>query len=314
MQTFCTVITPDYFPVAKALMSSIKKQSPNSLLHVLSTEKIQETPDSGIKILTPADLVNTDFFSDIEKKYAASNKDLFRWALKPVLIGYLLSKGYSKVIFVDPDVFFVRPPDFIWELLDHYQVILTPHWPDPDIVNNPESTLAVMKGGLYNAGFIAANNTSLRVMRWWAGMCHFKTEDNKELGLFVDQKYLDLLPVQFEDIHILKHRGCNLASWNIQSSKREMVDSRLMINKEFEPVFIHFTKDTIVNILNRNDALLKPYLDEYVQLLAGNGFDLLKNLDNFSPARYETAFYRLQHKIRLRTRIKRFLFKLAEKI
>ncbi len=265
-------------------------------------------------MLTTADLMNAEFFSAIEKKYAASDKDLFRWALKPVLIGYLISNGYSKVIFLDPDVYFVNTPDPIWELLDKYQVLLTPHWPDPDILNNPESTLAVMKGGLYNAGFIAASDKSLQAMRWWAGMCHFKMDNNKDLGLFVDQKYLDLLPVVFENIYILKHRGYNLASWNIQSSKRELVNGRLLINSEFEPVFIHFAKDTIVNILNRNDALLKPYLDEYMKQLAEYGFDLLKNLDIRSANKFDSGFYRLKHAIRMRTRIKRFLFRLAEKL
>ncbi len=41
-------------------------------------------------------------------------------------------------------------------------------------------------------------------MNWWAGMCHYKTEDRKELGLFVDQKYLDILPVQFEILYLIK--------------------------------------------------------------------------------------------------------------
>ena len=93
-----------------------------------------------------------------------------------------------------------------------------------------------------------------------------------------------------------------------------MVNGRLLINREFEPVFIHFTKDTIANILNRNDALLKPYLDEYIQLLSENGFNLLKNQENLSPGRYSSGVYKLKHSLRLRTRLKRFLYKLAEKL
>ena len=287
---------------------------PDANLTIFVVDQQITLKEKGILTIRPSQLQDSTYFKKIERKYAHTNQDVYRWALKPVLIGHLLEQGYEKVIFIDPDLYFVNDFSFISKQLDTYSVLLTPHWADLDIIKSEDSVLSVLRNGLFNAGFVAASHKGLPAINWWAGMCSYKMERRHELGIYDDQKYLDLLPVQFDGIHILKHRGCNLASWNIQSSKREMVNGRLLINGEFEPVFIHFAKDTIVNILNKNDVLLRPYLDEYIQLLAENGFDLIKNLDNYSPARYETAFYRLKHKIRLRTRIKRFLFKLAEKL
>ena len=214
----------------------------------------------------------------------------------------------------DPDLFFVGNFDFLFSALDKKNVLLTPHWANIDPLENEDSLLAVLKGGLYNAGFIGVNKNGAAAMDWWAGLCHYKTEDLKGLGLFVDQKYLDILPVQFEGVEIIKHRGCNLASWNIDSSKREVINGKLLINKTFEPVFIHFAKDTIVNILNRNDDLLRPYLDEYILALKAEGFDLLETLNSLDTDRYNQPLYKIKHKLRVRTRIKRFFFKLAEKL
>lgn len=312
MNTFCTIITADHLPLAKALEASLKQHGSTGLqvLVVDAEESSRDQPG----ILHLDDLVHAPFFKEIEKKYAHTNKDHFRWALKPVLIGHLLEKAFEKVIFLDPDLFFVNRYNFLFDLLDQNSILLTPHWADLDVINSEDSVLSVLRNGLFNAGFVAASRKGLPAIQWWAGMCHYKMERRQELGIYDDQKYLDMLPVQFEEVLVLKNQGCNLASWNIQTCRREMQNGKLLINGRYEPVFIHFAKDTIANILNRNDAFLRPYLDEYMALLSANGFDLLKNIKNYTPGQYASAAYRVKHRTRLRTRIKRFLYKLAERL
>ena len=314
MQTVCTIITADYLPLAKVLHASLQKHLPGTSLQVLVVDENNYTSTDSLIIHSIDSLANSAYFSGIQKKYGQTNADYFRWALKPVFIGYLLEKSFTKVLFADPDLYFVSNFEFLFAELDKSNVLLTPHWANIDPVDNEDSLLAVLKGGLYNAGFIGVNKNGADAMAWWAGLCHYKTEDLTGLGLFVDQKYLDILPVQFENVQVIKHRGCNLASWNIDTSKREVVNGKLLINKTFEPVFIHFAKDTIVNIINRNDELLKPYLDEYIDALQGENFDLLKNLTNFDPTKYSSPLYKLKYRLRLRTRLKRFFFKSAEKL
>ncbi len=314
MNIACTIVTSGYLPLAKVLFASLKKHAQNIQLHVLVVDEVTPKPSDGIAFHSLQELSLSTHFQEIEKKYAHSNPHSFRWALKPVFIGYLLNQGFEKVIFVDADIYFVGNFDFIYSELDKKDVLLTPHWANLDPTENDDSLLSVMKGGMFNAGFIASNKAGINIMSWWAGLCMYKTENNKELGLFYDQKYLDILPVQFENVGILRHRGCNLASWNLDSSRRELVNGKVIINKIFEPVFIHFAKDTISNILNRNDTLLKPYLDEYTNELTKEKFSLPENLDLYDPLKYDSTTYKLKHQLRLRTRVKRFFFKLAEKL
>ena len=314
MNTVCTIITANYLPLAKVLHASLQRQNPGISLQVLVVDEHHFVSTDSFIIHTTDSLANSVFFAGIQKKYGHTNPDYFRWALKPVFIGYLLEKGFDKVLFTDPDLYFVSNFDFLFDELDKNNILLTPHWANIDPTENEDSLLAVLKGGLYNAGFIGANKNGAGVMAWWAGLCHYKTEDLKDLGLFVDQKYLDILPVQFENVLVIKHRGCNLASWNIDMSKREMIEGEVRINKIYIPVFIHFAKDTIVNILNRNDVLLMPYFESYKTELQQEKFDLLKTIPDIDTDIYNSPFYKIKHKVRFRTRLKRFFFKSAEKL
>lgn len=314
MNTVCTIITADYLPFAKVLHASLQKHVPGTSLQVLVVDNndLPSSPNFTIHFIDS--VITSPVAKGIYKKYAHTNPDHFRWALKPVFISYLLQNGFDKVIFADPDIYFVSNFNFLFDELETNNILLTPHWANLDPLENEGSLIDVMKGGLYNAGFIGATKNGSEAINWWAGMCHYKTENNPEMGLFVDQKYLDILPVQFPDVKILKHQGCNLASWNIETCKREIFNGKLMINQQFEPIFIHFAKETIVHILNRNDQLLHPYLEEYIQLLKNEGFDLPDHYNDLDFSKYNSPFLKLKHKLRLRTRFKRFLFKLAEKL
>lgn len=314
MQAFCTIVSSSHIALAKALFSSLQKQNSDIKLHVLIIDENNSVSTDGFIIHTVNTLSSYRLFQKIEKKYAAGNKDHFRWSLKPVLISYLLQNGYDKVIFADSDTYFVNDFSFLFSFLDDSSILLSPHWANTDPWQNEDSLFAVLRGGLYNAGFIGANKNGLDAMNWWAEMCHYKMDKRKELGLHDDQKYLDILPVQFPGVKVLKHQGCNLASWNIDTCKRGIIDGRLLINKKYEPVFIHFAADTIINILNRNDILLKPYLDEYVERLSKEGYYLLKNMDQKNLYKYNSFAYKLKHHLLLRTRLKRFLYTIAEKL
>lgn len=313
MQTFCTIITANYLPFAKVLYQSLQKFLPGTSLQVLVIDENNILSSENLYIHSVESVVNSKVAKGIQEKYAYTNPGKFRWALKPVFISYLLQNGFEKVIYADADLFFVSNYSFLFDELDLNNIILTPHWPNLSTVEIDQSLFGVLKGGLYNAGFIGANKKGQEAIGWWAEICHFKTEENSELGLYFDQKYLNVLPVQFDNVKIIKHQGCNLASWNLQTCKREIIDGKLMINQKFEPVFIHFNRETIVNILGGNDKLLQPHLEEYMQKLKNAGLDLLNDkildLPNFN-----LPFIKIKHKLHLRTRLKQFLFKLANKL
>ena len=162
--------------------------------------------------------------------------DGYRWSMKPMFINYLINeKNYDKVVYLDCDLFFYNNPDFIFILLDHHRVLLSPHWRCAD---NPEDDMVNFKlnfqGGIYNGGFIGVTKEATDIMSYWANLCLAECVIDFEQGMYVDQKYLDVLHSRFEGIGILRHRGCNVATWNLTDNKRSVNESgQVMINNEF---------------------------------------------------------------------------------
>lgn len=315
MTTFCTIITSNYMPFARALYNSLQKFNKSAQLHVLITDS--EKPVDGIENFHPVllnQISGIRLFKEIEKKYAHTNSDFFRWSLKPILMTWLLEQGFEKVTFLDPDVYFVGDYNFLVEKLDTSSILLTPHWSNTDPYFLEESLIYIMRNGLYNAGFVGASKKGINALKWWTEACHYNIDRRTDLGIYVDQKYLDILPVEYPGVEIIRHRGCNIASWNMNSNKRGIVDGKLLINNEFEPVFIHFTKDTIRHILNLNDFHLRPYLDEYSNEFTKLGYQLEKLLKGIDLHEKHTIIKKIKRQLLLKTRFKRWLLNISKRI
>jgi len=164
--------------------------------------------------------------------------------VKPFVIQYLLETGAEKVIYLDPDILCFRRFDEVLEALDEYCIVLTPHIcvPVPDGTFPDERSH--LRTGVFNLGFIALRKTESaeRFAEWWA--THLKTEClcEPDAGLFVDQKWVDLVPVCFDGVFILRNRAYNIAYWNLHERALEEYDNILHETHSGTKVaFIHFS-------------------------------------------------------------------------
>lgn len=241
--------------------------------HVLIVDDFKgELHYGGIEVSTLEDLKN-NFQEDylLVKHYEDDKASNLRWSLKPLFLKYLLlEKRYDKVIFVDPDLYFYDSPFFLFDNLNDSDVIITPHWRSKDPVKDASNFNSLFSGGLFNAGFFGCNVNSINILDWWLGTCAYKME--KKDGFYVDQGYLNLMPIYFpKQVHVLEHKGCNVANWNMIECKRTSVGNTVLINNKYPIVFIHYTNATINSIVSGQDMLLKPFLDTYkIALLKHN--------------------------------------------
>lgn len=318
MRTFCTIITTDYFPYALALFKSLRKYDSEISLHVLIADNKKTTVEaaaiSGIKLTDANELYDYDILGELFSKYAHTQMDSFRWAVKPVFISYLLENGYDKVLYTDCDIYFFNDYNFIFQELDHASILLTPHWHNPNPSINENSFLTLFTSGIFNAGFIGASTKGLPALKWWAEACHFKMGEVKSLGIHDDQKYLDALPALFEHIKIIRHKGCNIAAWNFEECKRTMANGTVMINGEYPIIFIHFNQVLAKEILKGHDKLLLPYLEEYQKTFEEPGYHLSDYMKEIGAYTNFNLVLRAKWKLKLRTRMKKFFYKLAESL
>ncbi len=315
---FCTIITSDHYPYARALYASLKKYDADVVLFVLITDgvTISSGPgEDGIQILPAKNILHYSLARRLYEKYAHESMDWLRWSLKPVFIAFLLENGFDKVIFSDCDIYFFASYRFLFDELNRYSMLLTPHWYATDPAINEESFAQLLKSGVFNAGFIGTNKSALPALQWWAKACYHKMGISEAEGIYDDQKYLDLVPSLFENIHVLKHKGCNLGSQNYEECKREKINNEILIDEKYPIVCIHFSDALIKQILKGHDPLLLPHFNEYKHALESSGTPFKKlSGSHFDKYLEAGAFTKLKWRLQLRARLRRMLQNLSRKL
>ena len=294
---FCTISTKSHLFKAKTLLESIAKFS-NADLFCLITDN-DRYPLEEEDTINWSDLSELDspFSEAIIKKYKG---DKLRWACKPLYLTHLLQQGYDAVLYGDNDICFFNSPDFLFQKLAISAVLLTPHFYPADPTEHQSQLEANFKIGLFNAGFIGVNKEAHKALEWWAGCCAYNVKQAFHRGLNDDQKYLDLFPILFDDVHILKHRGCNVGAWSLKTSEVKKNDNYVTLNHD-PLIFMHFNPFTIRSILNGEEVLLKPILTKYIA-----------ELKRFNPE-YDVES-ELKNRSLIRAKIRHFFWKLERKL
>lgn len=257
MFSFCTISTYSHLFKAFALANSVAPFQ--GFLNILVIDKIDilgEKPEN-VNIFTLSDLKDNTGIQIIDKY--KNNQDKLRWALKPIFLKHLLNET-NAVIYVDNDIYFYNDFAFLFKELESNNVLLTPHFYKNSPHEDQNWLEANFRVGLYNAGFIGLNQQAIIALNWWANCCLYNVKKVFWRGLFDDQKYLDLFPILFDKVKIIKEKGCNLAGWNYLNYhlKRES-NGDLVIDNIDKLIFIHFAESSLVDFSNTNHLLNKEY-------------------------------------------------------
>lgn len=318
MRTFCTIITPDHWPYAVTLYRSLIRYRDTETLVVLVCGTAGPEKDAlllhNVSVLYLSDISNYGETSLLCEKYGQTDMDAFRWSMKSVLLRYLLENGYEKVIYLDCDIFFFNEYEFLFDELQTTNILLSPSWRTIDPGRNEEEFIRLYTDGLYNAGFIGANQKGIPALQWWTGVCSYRIAIDYENGFFVDQKYLDAMPLMFQNVKMLTHRGCNVSIWNQNECRRVSKNGHVLINGTEQVVFIHFNNNYVKELLKGNDHLLFPYLKQYESAFAESGFSLSGFIQGLPEYKEPGFVSKMKRKILVRTRFKNFMHKLIDKI
>ncbi len=244
-----TICTKSYLGMGKALAKSYLANHPDSYFVI----GLADTPDADTDAITqedsrilvlPAENIGIPHFSAVAFQYTIIE---FCTATKPFYFKYFFEKfpHLKGVVFLDPDIIVFNPLDSIFNLLQNHQsIVLTPHttapYPD-DLLPNDKNLLM---SGAYNLGFIGVNNSkeSHHFLDWWKGHLQFECREALHAGLFVDQKWIDVVPSFFENVYILKDKGYNVAYWNLHERKLSYDTDSLSWSANKKPLFFfHFS-------------------------------------------------------------------------
>src|SRR5437588_126485 len=207
-------------------------------------------------------------------------------SLKARFLEYLIEeKSLDRVLYFDADILVTGQLERIYDLLDHHDIVLTPHL-DADFPNDGmlPDVGCILRAGLFNLGFIAINSSenARSFLTWWKAKLYEKCVVDVANGYFVDQKFIDLVPLLFRNVVIENGPGYNVAYWNLHSRQLGRYNGSWTCNGG--PLFFyHFSgyspqSDIISRYIPSlpryrlsDRADLKPLFSEYERLLNSNG-------------------------------------------
>lgn len=213
----------------------------------------------------------------------------FNTAVKPYMFRYLFERGYDQVIYFDPDIEVFSRLDAVLDALDGgASFVFTPHLTMPSEGDAPPDDITIMRAGVYNLGFLGAGRSeeTERVIRWWSRRLRYQCINDQSAGIFVDQKFMDLVPGFVSKVAILRSPTTNIAYWNLTQRHLDQNESSWTVDGD--PLgFFHFSgfNPKTPNILSKHTPLFRSeqsppllnILEHYGRKLLENGYGTIPN-------------------------------------
>ncbi len=242
-----TSLTWGYLSRGAVLARTLKRVHPDWVLHLLLVDEPDGSADfSGLlsafdEIVLARDLPIDGFRGWMFKHDVVEACT----AVKGAMLCRLLEGGADAVVYLDPDIAVFHPLDTTVRALGHASVVLTPHQVEPsDAASSRDNEMASLKYGIYNLGFLAVRNDPAGhdFARWWDAQLRRECYDEPERGVFTDQKFCDLVPGLFRNVHVDRDPGCNVASWNLARRRLAFTADGDIQSNGYPLKFYHFTK------------------------------------------------------------------------
>lgn len=227
---YFTSVSRQYAAKARILADTLKRHNPGACFVLMC---VGEQPPSA-----PSDAALFDEVLTLDDLNLPNARQLcFKYnvtelctAVKPAAARRIMDRfGADRVCYLDPDIAVFDSLAALDRLLDDTSILLTPHQLAPE--TGPfvvHGEILFLKRGVFNGGFFGVRNddTGRRFLDWWnTRLIDYCLDDAAEhielqrqcdlLGLFTDQKWLDLVPCLFDRYHVVRDPGCNVCTWNL---------------------------------------------------------------------------------------------------
>ena len=136
--------------------------------------------------------------------------------MRPALVEYLFRMGFGHVMAFDGDTEFFAPIDDLWQTLNDFDAIATPHRlyappRDGKLMCLEQFALC----GNYNVGLtgFASTSNARGFVDWWMHESIDTPECNMGAGRFAEQGWFRFVADYMDKVHICRDQGVNYAFW-----------------------------------------------------------------------------------------------------
>lgn len=165
-------------------------------------------------------------------------------AMKSFFAAYLL-ETYKPgcLIYFDTDIMIFHSLQLVEKELESASFLITPHtsrlFPSDGQLPGDRDLL---RTGIYNSGFYAMKDdeNTRAILRWLNSKMVTQCRDDPADGLFVDQKWFNLVPAYFNGVKQVTHPGFNAAYWNLHERQVQQEGAHFTVNGQ-PLIFFHFS-------------------------------------------------------------------------
>ena len=293
MKIAFTICSNNYLAQAITLGKSIIQKNNDVEFYIGLLDKRAENihiPEN-IKLVTVDEVVNEEILSELSSKL---NIVELNTSVKPSYFKYFINNfpATQRIYYIDPDIEFYQPLNFLNDSLEEYAIILTPHFFTPIPLDDriPGENIAT-NYGMYNLGFLGINPKfidAIQMLDWWEERCLKNCIIDLSNGIFVDQLVMNHVPLFFRHVCICDNKGLNMGPWNLHERRLTYnTEESKLINLDTELIFYHFSSYDVLNPnklskwynrhdLNDDELLKKLYLDYASRVVQNGYFELSK--------------------------------------
>jgi hypothetical protein len=255
-----TICSNNYLAQAAVLGRSIKENNPDITFQIFLCDVKSSKIDYNTLNFDIIEISSIE--PDIMQMAKKYNIVELNTAIKPAIFKYLFNlKNFEKAIYLDPDTCVFESLAIIEEELNHHSIIFTPHilTPIQRDGKTPDENL-FLNFGSFNLGFLALKNdkNSSSLLEWWKAHTYENGFIMSEKGIFVDQLPMNLAPIFFDGVKVLKHFGCNMAPWNLHERFLSKEGEKYIVNSSESLIFYHFSSFTV------DKSILPKWLNRFV--------------------------------------------------
>lgn len=265
MKILFTICSNNYLAQAKVLLQSSKEKTSDYLFYLFVVDvqnmNIDYNSFGFSKIVFIRDLLP----ETIDLLISKYNLIELNTSIKATAFKYIISENLESeiIIYLDPDIQIFSSFTLIESILHTKNIVLTPHITTPIELDyfTPKENI-FLNYGLYNLGFIALasqNTETKRFLNWWEERLLTQCFINHSDGLFVDQLWVNLAPLMFQNVTIIDDLGHNMGPWNLHERYLDYQNNMIMVNETFQLIFYHFSSLDFDDKAN----ISKPYYNRY---------------------------------------------------
>lgn len=242
-----TICTASHLPKAACLANSLRETQPThrSLVCLVERDRSALHPEVDVfsKVTLVSELGIIDFssflfqYSALEACMAVKAKILL-WAMESF-------PEEQYFVYLDSDIMAYSRFEELEYVMKRADIVLTPHHVtgEEPFEGVPENVVRTLMCGIFNSGFVALrrSDNAIQFLRWWNKQLERFCYKDLSIGLYFEQRWLELAPSLFE-ITILREPGYNVANWNIAQRRLTAVQDSSGCLVQGKPLrFFHFS-------------------------------------------------------------------------